>query len=122
GFVGMHVEMRLEGLANLPPDRQYGVQRRHRILEDHRDLLAAHRPQRPVALPDQIASLEHGLARLDPAVPRQQTEDCERGDALAAAGLADDAERLAGGYVEGDAVDRVHRTAARPETDTEVLD
>ena len=49
-------------------------------------------------------------------------EDRERRDALAAARLADDPERLAGRDVERDAVDSVHGAAPRPELDVQVLD
>jgi len=45
GVAAVHVEMRLERLSDLPPDREHGVQARHRILEDHRDVLAADLPQ-----------------------------------------------------------------------------
>ena len=43
-------------------------------------------------------------------------------DALAAAGLADEAERLAGQDLEAHAVDRVDGGVLRPEADDEVLD
>ena len=45
GLVAVHREVGLERLADLPADRQHRVQRRHRILEDHRDLAAADRAQ-----------------------------------------------------------------------------
>ena len=44
----------------------------------------------------------------EPEVGSQQPEQQPRGGRLAAARLADDAERLAALDVEGDAVDRVH--------------
>ena len=44
------------------------------------------------------------------------------GDALAAARLAHDPERLAGRDVERDAVDGVDRAALRPELDAQVVD
>ena len=40
----VEIEMRIDRLANLPPDGEHRVQRRHRVLEDHRDLLTANPP------------------------------------------------------------------------------
>ena len=54
-------EVRLERLADLPPDRQHRVQRRHRVLEDHRDLPAADRPQLGVRAAEQVAAFEQRL-------------------------------------------------------------
>jgi hypothetical protein len=59
-LLAMHAEVRLEGLPDLPADRQDRVQGGHRILEDHRDLAAANTPKRTVALVDQILALEYG--------------------------------------------------------------
>src|SRR5262249_6995181 len=91
-------------------------------LEDHRDLLAADVAQLPVGELEQVAPVEHGGAGDGPSCPRQDPEEGERGDALAAARLADDAERLALADREGDAVDRVDRPAGRPELDAQAVD
>src|SRR5205814_4858791 len=53
---------------------------------------------------------------------RYQAHDRERGDRLAAARLADDAERLPALERERDAVDCVHLALARPEEGAEVVD
>ena len=103
--------MRLERLADLAPDRQHRIEARHRVLEDHRDLAAADPAQLGVGKPDQIATLEPRAAARHATVPREDPEHGERRDALAAAGLADEAERLARRDVEGDAVDSVHLAA-----------
>ena len=122
GGLAVHVEVRLERFADLTPDRQHRVQRRHRILEDHRDLPAPNTAQSAVALADQVLALEDGGARLDPAVAGEQTEDRERRDALAATRLADDPKRLAGRDVERDPVDGVHGAAPCREADVQILD
>jgi hypothetical protein len=62
--------------------------------------VAAQPPQLAVLQPQQIAALEARAARLDAAGARQQAKQRQRGDALAAAGLANDPERLAGRDVE----------------------
>ena len=58
----------------------------------------------------------------DPCRAREDPHRRERGDALPAARLADEAERLARPDVERDAVDRVDEAALRLEADAEVLD
>ena len=45
-----------------------------------------------------------------------------RGDALAAAGLADQAERLAGPDVQRDAVDRLHHAVMGEEVGPQIVD
>ena len=72
---------------------------------------------------EQVAAAEEDATALDPAGgPRQQPGEGEAGDALAAAGLADEAERLAGQELEADAVDGVDGRVVRAEADDEVLD
>src|SRR5437867_8816165 len=85
-----------DGLGNLLADREYRVQRGHRLLEDHRDLFAADlahlgRGQLEEALAPVVdRALDDAAGGL-----RDQAHDRERRDALAGAGFADDAERLA---------------------------
>ena len=52
----------------------------------------------------------------------QEAHDRQRGDALAAARLADDPERLVRRELEGDPVDRVDPAGRRRELDPQVLD
>ena len=40
----VHPHVELERLADLPVDRQHRVERGHRVLEDHRDVVATNRP------------------------------------------------------------------------------
>src|SRR5207249_11870424 len=54
GLLPAHPEVRLERFADLTADRQHRVQRRHRVLEDHRDLAPADAAQRAVVLANQI--------------------------------------------------------------------
>ena len=65
---------------------------------------------------EQVLALEQHLAAGDaPGRLRHQAHDRERGDALAAARFADDAERAAALEREVDAVDRAHLAALRGE-------
>src|ERR1700753_4180591 len=49
------VAVQEDRLRDLPPDRPRRVQRRHRVLEDHRDLVAAHPPELVLAEGRQLA-------------------------------------------------------------------
>ena len=121
--LAVQVEVRLERLADLPADRQHRVQARHRVLEDHRDL--ACRGSRGAPCRGAGAGRGPRTARVPPTtrpargrMPRSASD----GDALAAARLADDAERLAGGDRERDPVDRVDRPARCPELHPKLVD
>ena len=118
----VEVEVGLERLPDLATDREHGVQARHRVLEDHRDVAAADLAQRVVGERQEVAALEHRRPARDLAGAREDAEQREGGDALPAARLADDPQRLARGDVERDPVDGIDGAAARPELDVEVLD
>ncbi len=82
-------------LGDLLADGQHGIERRHRVLEDHRDRIAANPPHLRLAELQQVASLEQDPAADDAARRgRDQAQHRERSNALAAAGFADDAQRL----------------------------
>jgi hypothetical protein len=100
-----HVTVQLDGLDQLLPDRVHGVQRRHRVLEDHRHLVAADLAQLAGLGPDQVLALPQRLAARHRGPPGVQPHDGETGDALPGAGLADDAERLSFLHGERDTVD-----------------
>ena len=95
-----------------------GFRRRHRVLEDHRDLAAADLAQlarRRASSRSRPSKMRRAARRRGPARGRMP-EQRERRDALAAARLADDAERLARRDVERDAVDGVDRAARASRT------
>ena len=110
---------RLDDLAADPVDR---VERGHRVLEDHRDPLAAHLLQLRVARVQQLRVAQLHRA-LDLGVGRAgEADDRLRGDALARAGLADDRQHFARGEVEADPVDRLQQAAFGREADPQVPD
>ena len=80
-------------LGDLVADRKDGIQRRHRLLEDHRDLIAADRAELGRRQREQITSLELDQAAGQdmPGRLRNEPENRERRDRLAAPGFADDA-------------------------------
>ncbi len=110
-----------ERLADDVADRHAGVERGVGVLEDHLDV-APHRLQRPAGQPGDVLALVADLARGGPLQVHQHPGHRR----LAAAGLADDAQRLAPVQVEGDAVDRLDGADLPPEQDAlgerEVLD
>ena len=74
-----------EHLHQLSPDRLHRIERRHRLLEDHGDAVAAHlvhliRRQRQQLLPLKADGARHHLT----VGPGQQPHDGQRGDTLAA--------------------------------------
>src|SRR6185436_18459074 len=97
------------GLADLIADGEHRVQRRHRLLEDHRDPVAADRAHLGLGQGEQVPAAVADLARGDAARRRDQPHDRERGHALAAAGFADDPEGAAPRDLERDAVDGADR-------------
>jgi hypothetical protein len=109
-------------LDQLVADLVEGVQRRERVLEDHRDLPAAHLAHVGVARVEQV----HPVERDRPADARvaraRQAHHGHRGHRLARAGLADDAQRLPALDRVADAVDGLDDAVLGLEMDLEVLD
>src|SRR4029450_5465469 len=110
------------GLINLIADLVVRVERGHRVLEDHRDLLAPDRAhlvgrerQQILALEDDLA-VDHGLFAVN------ETHHREERDALAGSGLAHHAKGLARQQRERHAVDGFHQSVVGREVDGEVLD
>jgi hypothetical protein len=110
-------------LGDLRPDRQGRVQRRHRILEDHRDLAAADVLELALGELGQVAPLVLDGAGDDLRRRlRDQAHDRERRHRLAAARLAHDPERLPLLDREADPVDGAHGSFPREEVRPEVVD
>ena len=117
-------------LDDLVADGEHRVQRGHGLLEDHRDVPAAHPHQRVLGQPQQVARRGIGprieaeqhlaVAALD-EVRRQQADHRQGGDGLAAARLPHQAEGLPRLDVEAHPVHRPHRLPVGPEPGMEVL-
>ena len=98
--------MRADRLGELAADGQDRIERGHRLLEDHGDVGAAQPPHLALGQRRELAPGEPHLAAGDPRHRfRQEPHDRQRRHRFAGAGLAGDAQRLAGGDVEGDMVD-----------------
>src|SRR5881409_3788064 len=95
-------------------DREHRIERRHRLLEDHRDLVATDGAQVTGLEGEQVAPFELDEAAGADVTGRlgDEAENGERRDGLAAPRLAHDTERLTRLHLEGDAVHRARRAAA----------
>src|SRR5690606_15836551 len=109
-------------LADLVADGIDRVQRGHRLLEDHRDLVAADAPQRRFVARGEVRAAQADRAALDAAGRRHQPHDRQGGHALAAAGFAYQAQRLAGHQRKADLVEHRGAAAARVERHGQALD
>ncbi|SNS29438.1 hypothetical protein SAMN06893096_10396 [Geodermatophilus pulveris] len=106
-------------LLDLLPDAVDRVEGGHRVLEDHRDALAADAGHLAVPLVEQlVAAVAHRPG--DPRRLRQQAHDGQAGHRLARPGLTDDAEDLAGLQRVVDAPDGVHQAVLGREPHVEV--
>ncbi len=115
--------MELDGLDEVEADGVDGVQRRHRILEDHADARAAHAAHLALRQVEEIAPFEADLAAIEARRRRrEEAEDGERRRALAAAGLADEGDDAALVHVERDAVEGAQHAAVGGERDGEIPD
>jgi hypothetical protein len=107
-------------LGHLLLDRQHGVQCRHRLLEDHRQVA----PVDPVALRgrhgDQVDPVELCPAR-NPTARRVDAHQRDCGHALPAAGLTHEPPDLAALESERDPTDRLEQPAAHGQLDRQVL-
>ena len=121
-LAGVDMAVDAQGFADLPPDPVDGVERRHGVLKDHRDLCPAHRLHLVLREGGQDAALERDLPLHDASAPREQAHDRKRGHRLARSGLADDAQRLTGVDGERDAVHCPDRAVLHGEVGVDVID
>ena len=103
-----HAHVQAQHLADLEADREHRIERGHRLLEDHGDVLAAQRAARGDRQLQQLAPLEaHARIRIhERRVRRQQAHHRQRADRLAAARFSDQRHGGIAGHVEGNALDR----------------
>ncbi len=111
------------GFDQLPPDGVDRVQRSHRLLKDHRHAARGDgfRELDPVHR-EQIMLAEAQHRSLADCILRQEVHQRQRSHRLAAAGFADDAERLAPLQREAHAAHGVQITLAHRQGDGEIAD
>ena len=109
----------LDGLGDLEPDGQDRVERRHRILEDHGDVVAAESPALWLGHADQLgAPIADRPADL--GAGRKESHHRQERHRLARPRLTDDAQNLAGVHREAHTPHSLHRPVRRPERDLQV--
>jgi hypothetical protein len=94
----------LQHLGHLETDRDDRVERGQRVLEDHRDVLAAPVPHVVVGQCEQVGALVVDGAGDLVAALGEQPHDRQRGHRLAASGLADQTDGLSGAHREAHTV------------------
>jgi hypothetical protein len=109
-------------LGDLLAHAVHRVQAGEGVLEDHRDVAAAHPAQVAGVEPEHVRALEQDLAGDGGGRGVEQAHDREARDALPRARLADDAERLAAAEREREVGDRLDDAVAGAELDGEVAD
>ena len=115
--------VRQDRVHELLPHREDRVQVGHRVLEDHRDLHPAEGAEPRLAGRDQVlAAVEDAPGGDAGRRGGQQAEDALRGHRLAAARLADDAERFARREIEAHPVERAVCPVEGVELQAQVLD
>ena len=119
-FLGAARAAALRQLLHLRLDEHRRVERAQCILVDHRDLMAADLIVLALVASHEVPAVEQDLAA-DSRLRVEQAHDGERGDRLAAAGLADETHRLPRAYGEVEVVDDVDVAVAR-ELDAQILD
>ncbi len=115
--------MQCDRLADLTAHCEKRIKRRHRLLKDHRNIVAADTLHFALGQIQQIGALKVDRAADDP--PRRvgdKTQNRERRHALPASGLSDHAQCFAAADGIGDAVDRPDHSAGGEKMCLKTLD
>ncbi|AFR06911.1 putative oligopeptide/dipeptide ABC transporter, ATP-binding protein [Nocardiopsis alba ATCC BAA-2165] len=97
------------------------MQRLHRVLEDHRDVVTAHPTQLLVGGGDHVLPGHlDGAGDLRPTAT-VQTHQGQRGHALTRTRLAHDPQGASGGHLEGETLHRVDVTVHRREGHPQIV-
>ena len=107
-FLLRHILVQKQGLDELLSDGEHRIQGGHRLLENHRDLLAADLTHLVLGHLYDILSLKEDLAALDLTRLLDQSHDGERGHTLSTAGLTYDTQRFSLLHIEGNIIDRLY--------------
>ena len=109
-FAARHLLMQQDRFEDLLADGVDGIERGHRLLKDHGDLIAANLLHLPVGQIEQCPAVKHDLAALIAAGrDGDELEDGQGRDRLAAAAFADHRQRLLRIDGQSHAVHSAHR-------------
>ncbi len=118
-----HAAVHVKDFADLPLHGMQRIERRNRLLEDHRDFVAAHLPQHLFVRRQQLLALiDDRAGRMVRLRIGQQFQDRQGGDRLAGPRFADQRDGLLVVNVEGNAAHRMGDILAHAEIDMQVVD
>src|SRR3954466_1488612 len=98
--------MQSQRFRNLLSDGEDWIQRSHRVLKDHRYVVAAGRAHLGIRELQQILSIEKNLARDDLSGWRYQSHDRQRRDRFTAAAFTDQSQQFSGIEIKTHPIDR----------------
>src|SRR5207248_10071546 len=98
--------------GNLLADSIDRIERGHRVLKDHGDVVAAKLSHPLFRKVQKILALEKNLSVNNLSRRRNQTHDRERRDGFPSAGFSDDAQQLALLNIKAHAVNSAHESGA----------
>src|ERR1043165_1371961 len=104
--------MQPQCLANLFAYGEDRIERRHRILKDHRDVITAHLAHLGLREFKQVFAVKKDFAIDDLSGRRDQSHDGERRHGLPATRLANKSQQLAAIEIKANAVNRTHQSGA----------
>ncbi len=119
-FLTRHFAVQANGFGDLAADGHRGVERGHRVLEDHRDLVRADVPHLAFGRRDDVLVADQDAPGGDVADVRQELHDRQPDRALAAPGLTDQAQAFTLGNGERHPVDSPDGRGAEVEFGVEV--
>ncbi len=102
--------MDAQHLLDLEADGKARIEARHRLLEDHGNILADDLAAIGIGKPEQIDAVEQQFVGRHLRRPGQEAHGSQHGDGLAGSALADDRQHFAGVDLERNAVDSPERT------------
>ena len=115
--------MQQEDFRDLLADGHDRIERSHRLLEDHRDVLAAYPLHLLLGEAEEIDAVELDAAAGDAAGRiGHQPHERERGDGLAAAGFTDNGESFPGLDGKAHCVDRLEDSLSGVEDCAQAVD
>ena len=113
--------IRRDRLRQLVADGEHRVQRRLRVLQDHRYLASPHLPHVRHPHPHDVVPVEQDAPPDDARGLRQQAQQRQRRHALAGPGLPHEPERLAFAYLEAHPIDRARHPPLGEEVRLQLL-
>ena len=116
------VAVQPDRFRHLFADGQHGIERRHRLLEDHGDAVAPNGADGVVIQGQQVLPVKEYAAGINPPRIAQQAQDGKCRHALAGTALANDGEGLTSLHLQRHAIHRPHQTPVGAERDRQAGD